>query len=91
MRCLESPQGERRALDVRMRIIIISILMADDPDAPRGDLRFRTANRPPGETVGSRQVSSRDLLAGGKELVILHDGRRYYLRVTQNGKLILTA
>ena len=32
----------------------------------------------------------RDLLAGGKEVIILHAGERYRLRVTANDKLILT-
>ena len=38
-----------------------------------------------------RKVSSEALLGGGRELVILHNGREYRLRMTQNGKLILTA
>ena len=38
-----------------------------------------------------RRIDSRDLFAGGRELVIVHDGRNYHLRITQNGKLILTA
>ena len=32
----------------------------------------------------------RDLLAGGKEVIIIHAGERYRLRVTANDKLILT-
>jgi hemin uptake protein HemP len=36
-------------------------------------------------------VRSEELLNGGLELVIEHQGREYRLRVTQNGKLILTA
>jgi len=36
-------------------------------------------------------VRSEDLLAGRTELVIEHHGRDYRLRITQNGKLILTA
>jgi hemin uptake protein HemP len=32
----------------------------------------------------------RDLLGGGKEVIILHAGERYRLRVTANDKLILT-
>lgn len=39
----------------------------------------------------SPRVDSRALLGGGRELVIDHDGREYRLRLTQNGKLILTA
>ena len=34
---------------------------------------------------------ARRVLQGRSELTILHDGREYRLRITQNGKLILTA
>ena len=37
------------------------------------------------------KVPSHILLGARKELVITHNGREYRLRVTQNGKLILTA
>jgi hemin uptake protein HemP len=37
------------------------------------------------------KVPSQTLLGTRKELVIMHNGREYRLRVTQNGKLILTA
>ena len=37
------------------------------------------------------KVPSQSLLGSRKELVITHNGREYRLRVTQNGKLILTA
>ena len=37
------------------------------------------------------RVSSQSLLGTRKELVIVHNGREYRLRLTQNGKLILTA
>jgi hemin uptake protein HemP len=37
-----------------------------------------------------RVVKSEELLAGEKEIVILHNGEEYRLRVTRNGKLILT-
>ena len=37
------------------------------------------------------RVSSEVLLGTQKELVIVHNGREYRLRMTQNGKLILTA
>jgi hemin uptake protein HemP len=42
------------------------------------------AERPP-------RVRSEQLLGAGTELVIEHHGRDYRLRITQNGKLILTA
>ena len=37
------------------------------------------------------RVTSESLLGQKKELVIMHMGREYRLRITQNGKLILTA
>lgn len=37
------------------------------------------------------RISSRELLGPHGELVIEHQGREYRLRITQNGKLILTA
>ena len=37
------------------------------------------------------RVRSDALLGHAKELVIIHNGREYRLRMTQNGKLILTA
>ncbi len=37
------------------------------------------------------RVRSEDLLRGRTELIIEHNGRAYRLRVTQRGKLILTA
>jgi hemin uptake protein HemP len=39
----------------------------------------------------TRRVSSRDLLGEAGELVIVHGGREYRLRLTQHGRLILTA
>ena len=49
---------------------------------------------PPGKQGGDNQplrTSSEALLGSRRELVIEHKGREYRLRVTQNGKLILTA
>jgi hemin uptake protein HemP len=37
-----------------------------------------------------RRISSQRLLAGERELVIQHLGSEYHLRLTRNGKLILT-
>jgi hemin uptake protein HemP len=37
------------------------------------------------------RVSSESLLGPHRELLIVHNGREYRLRLTQNGKLILTA
>lgn len=38
-----------------------------------------------------RRMSSEELLGPRGEVVIEHRGREYRLRITQNGKLILTA
>jgi hemin uptake protein HemP len=40
---------------------------------------------------GVRRVPSSELFGGATELVIVHGQREYRLRVTSNGKLILTA
>ena len=37
------------------------------------------------------RTTSRELLGSAQELIIEHNGREYRLRVTQRGKLILTA
>jgi hemin uptake protein HemP len=44
---------------------------------------------PPPPTPPTYQ--SRDLFQDGKVVVIVHEGREYQLRITQAGKLILTA
>ncbi len=43
------------------------------------------------EQAPARRVTSDTLLGDSPALVIVHNGREYLLRVTQNGKLILTA
>jgi len=52
----------------------------------RGDSNHDSA--PP---IRRERIGSRDLLGERGALIIEHDGRDYLLRVTQNGKLILTA
>jgi hemin uptake protein HemP len=54
------------------------------PSTPETAAEARRA----GET---RRIPSSDLLGEASALVIVHNGREYLLRVTQNGKLILTA
>ncbi len=55
--------------------------------AERGQLDV--AAPPPVTPV--RRITSVELLGPSGALIILHDGREYRLRLTQNGKLILTA
>jgi len=45
----------------------------------------------PQSQARSPRIPSEVLLGPRGELVILHNGREYRLRLTQNGKLILTA
>ncbi len=54
---------------------------------------MQQAKQPPpqGTAATPFKVASEALLGHQRELVITHNGREYRLRVTQNGKLILTA
>jgi hemin uptake protein HemP len=45
----------------------------------------------PEAKAAHRRITSAELFAGARELIIEHHGRLYLLRITQNGKLILTA
>ncbi len=61
------------------------------------DLQPDTKHKKPSHVVGAAKymqqakVSSLTLLGPRGELAIDHGGREYRLRLTQNGKLILTA
>jgi len=48
-----------------------------------------TSNSAPG-TPGVR-LTTEELFAGAREIALLHNGRQYRLRITQQGKLLLTA
>ena len=54
----------------------------DDPPRPNAE-RPAAAGR-------SRRLKVSDLLAGEREAILEHDGQEYRLRITANGKLILT-
>jgi len=43
-----------------------------------------------GETVSRPRVASTELFRGRREVVILHGGHEYVLRITKSDKLILT-
>jgi hemin uptake protein HemP len=58
--------------------------------APGGMEPNRATTRPPGGGPVPR-VRSHELLRDSEQLIIEHAGREYRLRVTSNGKLILTA
>jgi hemin uptake protein HemP len=44
----------------------------------------------PAKSKPIKKIVLRDLLDGAREAVLLHDGAEYRLRLTSNGKLILT-
>ena len=48
-------------------------------------------NTQSGPGAATKRVASEILLGTSRELLIMHSGREYRLRLTQNGKLILTA
>jgi len=50
-----------------------------------------TARQQHSGTIMPLRVTSNELLGGAVEIIIEHQGRDYRLRLTQNGKLILTA
>jgi len=67
----------------------ILILMKGNETTLRHDLDFGEPRvRQPYATP---RIASGILLAGKRELIIEHAGREYRLRVTAQGKLILTA
>jgi hemin uptake protein HemP len=53
-----------------------------EPDAARTGVPVAAASRV--------RMSSRDLFRGRREIVILHAGHEYLLRITRADKLILT-
>lgn len=68
--------------------------MPNDPKAgtPNADASHPDpAAETPASGAAIRRVSSEALFAGTREIEIDHNGRLYHLRVTQTGKLILTA
>jgi hemin uptake protein HemP len=65
--------------------------MTDRPGAPRwrGPSDARPAEpRPAGEASPRFKVS--ELLGKAREAILVHGGEEYRLRITSNGKLILT-
>jgi hemin uptake protein HemP len=37
-----------------------------------------------------RRISTADLMQGAREVILVHEGEEYVLRITMTGKLILT-
>lgn len=55
---------------------------ADTPSNP--------SREPAAGTPSAREIDSRQILAGEREVIIRHGNAQYWLRMTNNGKLILT-
>ena len=62
--------------------------MLDDPDKKT---HASPPERPAGRPEAAVRTTSEALLGTARELIIEHHGREYRLRLTQQGKLILTA
>ena len=60
------------------------VLMMSRDDAEHATPRHMPA------TPKLRRLKVSDLLAGEREAILEHDGQDYRLRITANGKLILT-
>jgi hemin uptake protein HemP len=71
-----------------MRIVIVLAMQQRPDGTDRSPPRIQPGASAPGTTP---RIRSDVLLGGRTELVIEHQGREYRLRITQNGKLILTA
>jgi hemin uptake protein HemP len=55
---------------------------------PHGEKKTAVPRRTNATQPGS--VTTGELMGSGRELIILHAGDQYHLRITSNGKLILT-
>jgi len=44
----------------------------------------------PAASAVQQNITTHELMQGKKELIITHNDQRYMLRITRNGKLILT-
>ena len=67
---------------------MVGELNKGDAPALAGDHARESGPAGPSRTI--RRVTTEDLLQGGNELIIAHRGDEYRLRITSNGKLLLT-
>jgi hemin uptake protein HemP len=58
------------------------MMTRDDPELPHAPRPTATPN--------PRRLKVSELLGGAREAILEHDGQDYRLRITANGKLILT-
>jgi hemin uptake protein HemP len=63
----------------------------NDRPSPPGKHDATAASQSPSPAAASpRRLKVSELLGGGREAILEHDGQEYRLRITANGKLILT-
>jgi hemin uptake protein HemP len=67
-----------------MRMVIIRYMQDSSPPKPESPIASNADQAQP------RTITSRMLFEGAREIFIDHDGRLYRMRITQNGKLLLT-
>jgi hemin uptake protein HemP len=56
----------------------------------RSSMSGKLAKLPGSSGKPIKRIAVSDLLSGEREAILLHDGDEYRLRLTSNGKLILT-
>ena len=71
-----------------MRIVIIRNMTIE---RDLGEDTSTTMNVSATDEARTHHFTSRELFHGARAIIIDHEGRQYQLRITQNGKLILTA
>lgn len=49
-----------------------------------------TTSKPSATAIPVRRIPVPDLLGGAEQVILLHQGQEYRLRITRAGKLILT-
>jgi len=57
---------------------------------PRNTLHTQPNANSTRQALPQRRLTSEALMAGAREVILEHRGEQYRLRVTSNGKLILT-
>ncbi|MFQ5881965.1 MAG: hemin uptake protein HemP [Candidatus Methylomirabilales bacterium] len=57
---------------------------------PKETVPKREGPGPPVPRPQRRRIHTADLMQGAREIILLHEGEEYVLRITKAGKLILT-
>jgi hemin uptake protein HemP len=78
----ETFRGAARGFEATVEEDRVRMISRDDA-GPTGPRRTPAAPKLP-------RLKVSDLLAGEREAILEHDGQEYRLRITNNGKLILT-